>query len=214
VPHSDISIVANNRDDPAVTDRHGDHGTGAATGATAGALIGGGAGLLAGIGALAIPGIGPVVAAGWLVATLAGAVTGGAAGAATGGLIGSLTNSGVPEREAHVYAEGVRRGGSLVTVRTDDARALEVERIMDATRPLDWTERDREQPWLCHGDDTAAAPNTKRLSSQILCGDAPRWCPARASAWILAPLKLLPIRACSCLRSRELSAGDRVNGAV
>jgi hypothetical protein len=143
VPHSDISIVANNRDDPAVTDRHGEPGTGAATGATAGALIGGGAGLLAGIGALAIPGIGPVVAAGWLVATLAGAVTGGAAGAATGGLIGSLTNSGVPEREAHVYAEGVRRGGSLVTVRTDDARALEVERIMDATRPLDWTERDR-----------------------------------------------------------------------
>jgi hypothetical protein len=142
VPHSDISIVANNRDDTAVTDRH-DHGTGAATGATAGALVGGGAGLLAGVGALAIPGIGPVVAAGWLVATLAGAVTGGAAGAATGGLIGSLTNSGVPEREAHVYAEGVRRGGSLVTVRTDDARALEVERIMDATRPLDWTERDR-----------------------------------------------------------------------
>ena len=98
--------------------------------------------LLAGIGALAIPGIGPVVAAGWLVSTLAGAVTGGAAGAATGGLIGSLTNSGVSEREAHVYAEGVRRGGSLVTVRTDEARAVEVERIMDR-RSIDWAERDR-----------------------------------------------------------------------
>jgi hypothetical protein len=143
VPHSDISIVANNRDDRALTNREGDAGTEAATGATTGALVGGGAGLLAGIGALAIPGIGPVVAAGWLVATLAGAVTGAAAGAATGGLIGSLTNSGVPEREANVYAEGVRRGGSLVTVRTDDARAVEVERIMDARRPIDWTERDR-----------------------------------------------------------------------
>jgi hypothetical protein len=141
VPHSDISIVANDRDDPRVT--NGDAGTGAATGATAGAVIGGGAGLLAGIGALAIPGIGPVVAAGWLVATLAGAVTGGAAGAATGGLIGSLTKSGVPEREAHVYAEGVRRGGSLVTVRTDDGRAVEIERIMDGRRPIDWAERDR-----------------------------------------------------------------------
>jgi hypothetical protein len=141
VPDGDISIVTNNRDDGHATD--GNAGTGVATGATAGALIGGGAGLLAGIGALAIPGIGPVVAAGWLVATLAGAVTGGAAGAATGGLIGSLTKSGVPEHEANVYAEGVRRGGSLVTVRTDDARAVEVERIMDGRRSIDWTERDR-----------------------------------------------------------------------
>ena len=141
VPDSDISIVTNNRDDRHATE--GNAGTGAATGASAGALIGGGAGLLAGIGALAIPGIGPVVAAGWLVSTLAGAVTGGAAGAATGGLIGSLTKSGVPEREAHVYAEGVRRGGSLVTVRIDDARVVEVERIMDSRRSIDWTERDR-----------------------------------------------------------------------
>jgi hypothetical protein len=141
VPDSDISIITNNHDDRHVAE--GDAGTGAATGATAGALIGGGAGLLAGIGALAIPGIGPVVAAGWLVSTLAGAVTGGAAGAATGGLIGSLTKSGVPEREAHVYAEGVRRGGSLVTVRTDDARAVEAERIMERRRSIDWTERDR-----------------------------------------------------------------------
>ncbi len=143
VPHDDISLVANNRDDWHRTDRDGDAGTGAATGATAGAVIGGGAGLLAGLGALAIPGVGPVVAAGWLVATLAGAVAGGAAGAAAGGLIGSLTKEGVPEREAHVYAEGVRRGGSLVTVRTDEAHALTAERIMDARRPTDWMERDR-----------------------------------------------------------------------
>lgn len=141
IPRDDISVVANNRDDWHRTDN--DTGTGAATGATAGAVIGGGAGLLAGLGALAIPGLGPVVAAGWLVSTLAGAVAGGAAGAATGGIIGSLTNEGVPEREAHVYAEGVRRGGSLVTVRTDDIRAATAERIMDARRPADWTERDR-----------------------------------------------------------------------
>jgi hypothetical protein len=43
--------------------------------------------------------------------TLPGAVAGG---------IGSLTNLGVPEEEAHYYAEGVRRGGILVTVATDD----------------------------------------------------------------------------------------------
>ena len=44
VPHDDISIVANNRNDRDPADRDGDAGTGAATGATAGALIGGGAG--------------------------------------------------------------------------------------------------------------------------------------------------------------------------
>jgi len=51
-----------------------------------------------------------VVAAGWLVATAAGAVVGAAAGGAAGGIVGALTNSGVPERQANVYAEGVRRG--------------------------------------------------------------------------------------------------------
>src|SRR6185312_5460836 len=85
VPHSDISIVANNAEgrigdatvgnvgsmdaDTAVTsraadvDRDHDAGTGAGTGATIGTVLGGGAGLLAGLGMLAIPGVGPVVAA-------------------------------------------------------------------------------------------------------------------------------------------------------
>ncbi|MBX6372674.1 MAG: hypothetical protein IRZ13_00380 [Acetobacteraceae bacterium] len=106
-------------------------GSGAGTGATIGAMLGGGAGLLAGIGALAIPGLGPVVAAGWLAATLAGAGAGAAAGAVTGGLLGALSDAGVDEADAHVYAEGVRRGGSLLTVRTADAAlAAEAEAIM------------------------------------------------------------------------------------
>ncbi|MGF6178734.1 hypothetical protein ABIE33_007054 [Ensifer sp. 4252] len=60
---------------------------------------------------MASPGVGPVVAAGWLAATAAGAI----AGSAVGGIIGALTDSGVPEEDAHVYAEGVRRGETLVT---------------------------------------------------------------------------------------------------
>src|SRR5439155_20856442 len=90
-----------------------DAATAAGTGASIGTVVGGGAGLLAGLGMLEIPGIGPVVAAGWLVSTAAGA----AAGAAAGGLIGSLTGAGVSKEHAHIYAEGVRRGGSLVTAR-------------------------------------------------------------------------------------------------
>ena len=60
---------------------------------------------------LAIPGIGPIIAAGPIAAALAGA----GIGAATGGLIGGLTDLGIPDEEAHTYAEGVRRGGTLVT---------------------------------------------------------------------------------------------------
>ena len=70
VPHSDISLVANNSDgwfgtDKKVDrDRDGvdDRAEGAGKGAGIGAGVGGAAGLLAGLGLLAIPGLGPVVA--------------------------------------------------------------------------------------------------------------------------------------------------------
>jgi hypothetical protein len=121
VPHSDISIVANNSDNWFSTDKKvdrdrdgtDDRAEGAGKGAGIGAGLGGAAGLLAGLGLLAIPGLGPVVAAGWLAATAVGA----AAGAATGGLVGALTEAGVSKEEAPLYAEGVRRGGTLVSAR-------------------------------------------------------------------------------------------------
>jgi hypothetical protein len=78
-----------------------------------GAALGGAAGLLAGLGAFVLPGIGAVIAAGWLASALAGAVAGGAAG----GVVGALIEAGVGEDEAAGYAEGVRRGGTLVTIR-------------------------------------------------------------------------------------------------
>lgn len=108
VPSSDISIVSNNGDR-----RHEESNAaeGAGTGAGIGAVVGGAGGLLTGLGLMAIPGVGPVVAAGWLAATAAGAAAGAVAGGAAGGIIGALTSSGVPERDAHFYAEGVRRGG-------------------------------------------------------------------------------------------------------
>jgi hypothetical protein len=91
LPHSDISIVANNSDnwfsgDKKDRDRDGvdDRAESAGKGAGIGAGLGGAAGLLAGLGLLAIPGLGPVVAAGWLASTAVGA----AAGAATGGIVG------------------------------------------------------------------------------------------------------------------------------
>jgi hypothetical protein len=154
IPHSEISLVANadahgrstgtsavtgNGDHPLdPADRHDtDTSAGGKRGALAGTVVGGGVGLLAGIGALAIPGVGPVVAAGWLVATLAGA----GVGAAAGGLVGSLTGAGLSHDEAQVYAEGVKRGGSLVTVRVDDTEASRVEAVMAKRGAMDWQQR-------------------------------------------------------------------------
>jgi len=146
VAHPTISIVANNSDgrysdsvvppqglpnpdDTAVT--------GAGTGATVGTVLGGGAGLLAGIGMLAIPGVGPVIAAGWLVATAVGA----GIGAASGGLLGSLVGAGVSEADAHVYAEGLRRGGTLVTVRAEAGHAAAIEQVLSRHTTVDTSTR-------------------------------------------------------------------------
>lgn len=152
IPDRDVSLIASNKDswydgkraDAASTDGKTKAGEGAAKGATTGGVLGAGAGLLAGLGMIAIPGIGPVVAAGWLAATLGGAVTGAVAGGAVGGLVGALTKAGVPEEEAHIYSEGVRRGGTLLSVRVDDDRAASVESTLDRYRPTDIGSRGQE----------------------------------------------------------------------
>jgi hypothetical protein len=76
---------------------------------------------------MAIPGVGPVVAAGWLVSTLAGAAAGGAAG----GVLGALTQAGVSKEDADIYAEGLRRGGAVVSARVPDRDAPRLQAIMD-----------------------------------------------------------------------------------
>jgi hypothetical protein len=141
VPRDDISIVANNSGNWYRADTASETGEDAATGAGLGAVVGGAGGLLAGLGIMAIPGVGPVVAAGWLAATAVGAVGGAVVGGAAGGIVGALTESGVPERDAHVYAESVRRGGTLVTAKVDDRISGEAERILRGERSVNLDER-------------------------------------------------------------------------
>jgi hypothetical protein len=160
VKHGDISVIASNADNwysadrKAGTrdlDRKDDRSEAAGTGAGVGAAVGGAAGLLAGLGLMAIPGVGPVVAAGWLAATLTGA----AAGGATGGIIGALTQAGVDKEEADLYAEGLRRGGAVVSARVADGDAARLQALMDhssvtiadrsaAYRKAGWTSFDPE----------------------------------------------------------------------
>lgn len=148
--HADVSMVAaeQTRDSHHAAGGHTDGtkdnatktaeraGIGAGVGATAGGL----AGLLVGIGALAIPGVGPLVAAGPIVAVLAGA----GIGAAAGGLIGALTMLGVPDEHAHYYNEAIQRGGTLVMVRADDARAQLAADVLTRSGAVD-VERQSEK---------------------------------------------------------------------
>ena len=138
VPASDVSIVANKY----VSAEHADvdEVSDATKGAGIGGALGGGAGLLAGLGLLAIPGLGPVVAAGWLASTAVGI----AAGAATGGIVGALVDAGVDRDHAAVYSESVRRGGTMVTVRTRDEDAGRIAALLESHKPIDPVVRGEE----------------------------------------------------------------------
>jgi hypothetical protein len=165
IPRDDVSIIANNtrgeygntsktlnqeQESGKVAD---ETGAGAGVGAGIGAAIGGIGGLLVGLGALTIPGIGPVIAAGPLavaLSTLTGAGVGAVTGGVTGGLLGALIGLGVPEKEAEYYAEGVRRGGVLVTVQVDENETDMVMDILNRHDPVNINERAtqwREQGW-------------------------------------------------------------------
>jgi uncharacterized membrane protein len=146
---SDVNVIASNiRGDYKPDERAtGTPASGAATGAVTGGVVGGAAGLAASLMGLTIPGIGPIIAAGPIVATLSGA----GVGAVAGGLIGGLTDLGVSKPHAEYYAESVRRGGALVTVRADEARAeraaeimrehgaVDIERRVEQWREAGWT---------------------------------------------------------------------------
>ena len=159
----DISIIANknvhggyDRDNDDINE-DGD----VTRGATTGAILGGVGGLLAGLGLLAIPGLGPIVAAGWLASTAAGASIGGVGGAATGGIVGALKNSGHDDDEANVYSEGVRRGGTLVSVRVPDDRRAAAEAVLLEHNSVDAETRGaayRESGWSSF--DPEAEPYT------------------------------------------------------
>lgn len=147
-----------------------DDAGGAATGASVGAVAGAGTGLLTALGVLAIPGLGPLVAAGVFATTLAGAAT----GAAAGGILGALTDYGVNEEDAHVYSEGIRRGGTLVTVRADDDRARMAGEIMNRYDPVDlparrdaykeggWTRYDPDAPGFTRDEIRAERDRYRR----------------------------------------------------
>jgi hypothetical protein len=178
VPAANTSIISNNSDssfapaadasDGAAADAkantkantgggRGERFENAVMGAAIGATAGTAGTLIGSLTLLAIPGVGAVAGAGWLLVMM---IAGMAAGGVTGGLLGALTSAGVSEADAQLYAEGVRRGGTLVTTRVPEAEAARTEGIMNRSA-VDIGERAadyRQLGWQAF--DPFAAPYT------------------------------------------------------
>lgn len=108
-----------------------------AEGAGIGAAIGGVGGVLAGFVAFALPGMGSLLGIGWLVPILVGAAAGGVAG----GVVGSLTGAGISETDAHVLAESVRRGSTLVMARVHEDEVRRAMAILTQCGAIDTNAR-------------------------------------------------------------------------
>jgi hypothetical protein len=146
VDEDHISIVARDKD---LTEPQNAGQKGAATGAVAGGLVG----LMAGLSTLVIPGIGPVLATGTigntLVATFGLTAVGATLGATTGSLLGAFVDLGLGEKDAEFYAEGVKRGGIVVTVQANPRDEDDISGILRRAGAVDMTTR--HKIWLDEG---------------------------------------------------------------
>jgi hypothetical protein len=147
IDRNQISLIVHDKDEQYGAYVNREEVSEAAEGAGIGAAFGALGGLLLGLGALAIPGIGPVVAAG----PLAGALLGAGGGAVVGGIIGALVELGIPEEEAHVYAESVRRGNILVVAQVPENRSDEMVRLLQRFNMVSLTPHVEE--WRASGWD-------------------------------------------------------------
>jgi len=181
----DISFVGNNANNAYDTgDTEAAEGAGA--GATGGAVLGGLAGLLVGLGALVIPGIGPVVAAGTLATALGSTAVGAGIGAASGGLVGGLVGAGVSDDDANVYAEGIRRGGSVLAVTVDSQdQASQVANIMGTYNVVDIKRRGdeyRQSGWSRFDVDAPAYDDSTSTRGRNVVTSAATTSSARSNA--------------------------------
>jgi hypothetical protein len=89
---------------------------------------------------------------------------GAAAGAATGGIVGALTQAGVSEEDAHRYAEGVRRGGTLVSARVPDADRSRLDAVLNQSAV---NLQDRSASWQKSGWKTFDPANKPYSADEV-----------------------------------------------
>jgi hypothetical protein len=165
VSHDKISLLANNLsgDHPALVSNPAVAGEDFAArdeaqpAAITGAEVGISVGVLLSVSALLIPGIGPLVAAGALAV----------AGGVIGGAIGMLTEHGISHADSHLYAEGLKRGGTLVTVAADEGQLDAIRQIFKAHGAIDIEKRGAT--WTAEGwvsfDHEADHPSVEELAA-------------------------------------------------
>lgn len=71
------------------------------------------------------------------IGVVAGAAAGAVVGGAAGGIVGALIESGVPEEDAHIYAEALRRGGSVVVAKVESDKVATSQAILNNARAVD-----------------------------------------------------------------------------
>jgi len=142
----DISLLVKNmqgeRDDAGEMSA----GDGAGLGALVGALVG--------IGSALVPGMGPLIGTGPLAVVVTAGI-GAAAGALTGGISAGLIDLGLDDEAAGYYEDSLRRGGTVVSVTTQEEWLEWAYNIMNRYDPLKIEEREVKwytSGWSAHND--------------------------------------------------------------
>lgn len=113
-----IGLVARSVEVTQIPTEPNKHDEQVSEGALGGILTGAGLGSLfaVGIEVELLPALGELILGGFFTSLFAGAI----AGAAAGGIAGALLTAGLTHRQAEHYAEAVKAGRIVVTVRSDD----------------------------------------------------------------------------------------------
>ena len=123
-PRSDVAPIQRQETTPAEdAEEQGHRRAEQRTSVVTGGVVGGALGAAAA--ALFLPGIGPIVAGGIVAAALGG----GAIGSVAGSFLGTLTDVGIPKEHARQYAQDVKEGRTIVTVK-DSERPQEASEIL------------------------------------------------------------------------------------
>lgn len=83
----------------------------------------------------------------------------GASGQADKGFFASLKDMFIPEEDRHTYAEGIRRGGVMVSAQVDEARLDKAMDVLERHGAVDLDEREaawKREGWTGYGAGTGA----------------------------------------------------------
>lgn len=86
-----------------------------------------------------------------------------------GDTINTLTNAGLPRNDAEAYAEGIRRGGRLVMITTDDSRIDTAVDIMDRYNSINIEERSelwRSEGWSGYTETQAGISDRQNVTGR------------------------------------------------